>query len=89
MGLTLQQFGGPAGWSIGLGLAGIIVPVVTAVQSQGRSPTFFYVLPIVGLLNGVRAFQRGRLIGGAVGIVLNILAGLASLIASGVLFGGG
>lgn len=79
-GALLGQFGGAAAWSIGCGLVAIIVPLV--------SNFYFPILPIVGALNGWRAIVRGRMIGGLVGIGLNIVAGLLSLIASGLLLGG-
>ena len=78
-GLSLQQFGGAAAWSIGFGLVSIIVPIV--------SNFYFPIMPIIGLINGVRAITRGRVIGGVVGICLNIVGGLVALIASGILFG--
>lgn len=73
----MQQFGGAAAWSIGLGLAGIIVPFVANF--------YFPLLPIIGFIQAIRAIQRGRLIGGIVGIVVNALAGLVALFASGLL----
>jgi len=73
----MQQFGGAAAWSIGLGIVGIIVPIV--------STFYFPLLPIVGFINAVRAIQRGRMIGGIVGIVVNALAGLVALVASGLI----
>ena len=73
----LQQFGGAAAWSIGFGLVGIVVPIV--------STFYFPLLPIFGFINGIRAVQRGRLIGGIVGMAVNAVAGLVSLVASGVL----
>jgi hypothetical protein len=79
-GAVLSQFGGAAAWSIGCGLVGIIVPLVSSF--------YFPILPIAGALNGWRAMVRGRVIGGLVGIGLNIVAGLLSLIASGLLLGG-
>jgi hypothetical protein len=79
-GTFLSQFGGAAAWSIGCGLVAIIVPLVSSF--------YFPVLPIAGALNGWRAIVRGRVIGGLVGIGLNIVAGLLSLIASGLLLGG-
>jgi hypothetical protein len=75
----MHQFGGAAAWSIGCGLASIIVPFVSSF--------YFPILPIVGLINGVRAIQRGRLIGGIVGLVLNALGGIVSLFASGLIGG--
>ncbi len=75
----MQQFGGAAAWSIGFGLVGIVVPIVTNF--------YFPLLPIVGFIQAIRAIQRGRLIGGIVGIVVNALAGLVALIASGLIGG--
>lgn len=75
----MQQFGGAALWSIGLGLVGIIVPFAVGF--------YFPVLPIVGFIQGIRAIQRGRLIGGIVGIAVNALAGLVALFASGLIGG--
>lgn len=75
----MQQIGGAAGWSIGLGLVSIVTPLV--------STFYFPILPVVGLINGIRAIQRGRMIGGIIGIVLNVLGGLMSLIASGLIGG--
>jgi uncharacterized membrane protein len=72
-----QQFGGAAAWSIGLGLVSIVVPLFANF--------YFPILPIIGFINAVRAIQRGRLIGGIVGIVVNALGGLVSLFASGLL----
>ena len=73
----MYQLGGPAGWSILLGLVGIIVPFLL-------NRVFFF-LPIIGLISGVRAIQRGRMIGGIVGIVLNVIGGIITLLG---LFGG-
>jgi hypothetical protein len=64
----LFRFGGYAAWAIGLGLVAIVVPFVTNY--------YFPVLPIAGGLNAIRAIQRGRVIGGVVGIVINAVAGL-------------
>ena len=75
----LQQFSGPAGVSILLGVIGIVVPFVTNF--------YFPLLPIFGLLSGFQAIRRGRLIGGIIGIVVNILAGLVALFASGLIGG--
>jgi hypothetical protein len=75
----MQQFGGAAAWSIGLGIVGIIVPLVVNF--------YFPLLPIIGFINAIRAIQRGRLIGGIVGIVVNALAGLVALFASGLIGG--
>jgi hypothetical protein len=78
IGLT-SQFTGAAAWSIGFGLVSIIVPFVTNF--------YFPILPIFGLLNGVRAIQRGKIIGGIVGIVLNVIGGIVSLLFSGLIGG--
>jgi hypothetical protein len=75
----MQQFGGPAAWSIILGVVGIIVPFVFNF--------YFPLLPIFGIISGIRAIQRGRVIGGAVGIAVNLLAGLVALFASGLIGG--
>lgn len=75
----MQQFGGPAAWSIGLGIVGIIVPFVFNF--------YFPLLPIFGFISAIRAIQRGRLIGGVVGIGVNVLAGLVALFASGLIGG--
>ena len=73
----LYQFSGPAAWAIGFGLVSIVVPIV--------SNYYFPILPIAGLISSVRASQRGRLIGGVIGIVVNILGGIVSLISSGLI----
>jgi len=72
-GALLYQFGGAAGWSVGFGLVSIVSPFVTGF--------YFPVMPIVGGLNAIRAMKRGRLIGGAVGLALNLLGGLVSILA--------
>ena len=69
----MSQFSGDALWSIGFGLASTIVPFVL-----GR---VFFFLPLLGLFYGVRAIMRGRVIGGIVGIVLNAIGGIITLIA--------
>jgi hypothetical protein len=68
----LSQFGGYAAWSIGIGLVAIVVPIVTNY--------YFPLLPIIGGLNALRAIQRGRVIGGVVGLGVNAVAGLLALI---------
>src|SRR6266436_772595 len=78
-GTLLSQFGGAAAWSIGFGLVSIVVPFVTNF--------YFPIMPIIGALNGVRAIQRGRMIGGIVGLVLNGIGGLVALFASGLIGG--
>lgn len=69
----IYQFTGPALWSLVLGVAGIAVPFFL-------SRVFFF-LPIIGIIYGVRAIMRARLIGGIVGIVLNVIAGLITILA--------
>jgi hypothetical protein len=78
-GALLSQFGGAAAWSIGLGIVSIVVPLA--------STFYFPIMPIIGALNGVRAIQRGRVIGGIVGLVLNGIGGLIALISSGLIGG--
>jgi hypothetical protein len=73
----MSQFGGPALWSIGFGVVSIIVPFA--------SNFYFPIMPIIGALNGFRAIQRGRVIGGIVGLVLNAIGGLVALFASGLI----
>jgi hypothetical protein len=68
----LSQFTGDALWSIGFGLASTIVPFVF-------NRVFFF-LPLLGLFYGIRAIMRGRLVGGIVGIVLNVIGGIITLI---------
>ena len=80
-GALMSQFGGAAAWSIGLGLVSIVVPLV--------STFYFPIMPIIGALNGVRAIQRGRVIGGIVGLVLNGIGGIIALIQSGLIGGSG
>jgi hypothetical protein len=80
-GALMSQFRGAAAWSIGLGIVSIVVPFV--------STFYFPIMPIIGALSGVRAIQRGRVIGGIVGLVLNGIGGIIALIASGVIGGSG
>ena len=80
-GALISQFRGAAAWSIGLGLVSIVVPLV--------STFYFPIMPIIGALNGVRAIQRGRVIGGIVGLVLNGIGGIIALIQSGLIGGSG
>ena len=77
-----------AGYSIGVGVAGILLPIFSGMLFGG-TVYYFYVLPIFGIIYGIRSITRGFVIGGIVGVVLNVLAGLASLAASGVFSGGG
>jgi hypothetical protein len=67
------QFTGPALWAIILGLAGILVPIFFNYV--------FFLLPIIGLISAVQAIRTGRVIGGIVGIVLNIIAGIITIFA--------
>ena len=76
-GAILYQFGGPALPSIIAGVVAVALPFVA-----GR---YFVLLPIFGALSGFRAMQRGRFLGGIVGIGVNILGGLISLWASGLI----
>jgi hypothetical protein len=80
----MSQFRGRAAWSIVLGVLSVGVPIVTGLTSN--STFYFYVLPIFGFIRGVQAVTRGQVIGGIVGIVLNVIGGLISLMVSGVLF---
>ena len=75
----MYQFGGPAAYSIVVGVLGIALPFVAGY--------YFRVLPIFGIISGARAMMRGRLLGGAVGIGVNVLAGIVSLIDSGLIGG--
>ncbi len=74
----MSQFRGIAAWSIVLGALSVGVPVATGLTSNG-SVFYFYVLPIFGFIRGIQAVTRGQVIGGVIGIVLNILGGLISL----------
>lgn len=71
------QFGGPALWSIGFGLVAIVTPFMSSF--------YFRFVPLAGIISGVRALMRGRLIGGGIGLALNLIAALISLMASGLL----
>jgi hypothetical protein len=73
----LSQFSGVAAWSIGFGVVSIVVPFV--------SNFYFPIMPIIGALNGFRAIQRGRVLGGIIGLVLNAIGGLVALIFSGTI----
>jgi uncharacterized membrane protein len=74
----MSQFSGYAMWSIILGVVSVGVPIVTGLMSGGGA-YYFYILPIFGFVRGVQAATRGQVIGGIVGIVLNIMGGLLSL----------
>ena len=84
-GVTIAlQFSGMALWSVILGALAVGVPILTLLTTGGHV-VYFYVIPIFGFIRGIQAVTRGQVIGGVVGIVLNILGGFISLIASGVL----
>jgi hypothetical protein len=71
------QFRGNAGWSLILGVVTIAVPLIF------NHILFF--LPIVGLIAGILAIRRGQLIGGIVGLVLNAIGGLITVL--GLVYG--
>lgn len=78
-----------AGYSIGVGVAGILLPIFSGLLFGG-TVYYFYVLPIFGFIYGIRSIVRGFVVGGVIGIVLNVLAGAASLSAAlGVFSSGG
>ena len=77
IGYLTYQFGGAAALSIIAGLASIALPFV--------ADRYFIWLPVGGVISGARAIQRGRAIGGIVGITVSILGGIVSLIASGLI----
>jgi hypothetical protein len=69
----IGQVTGNAGWSLLLGVVTIAVPLIF-------NRVFFF-LPIIGVIAGVLAIRRGQLIGGIVGLVLNTIGGLITLLA--------
>lgn len=73
----IYQLGGPAAWSIAFGLISVVVPFATNY--------YFPILPIAGAISAIRAIQRGRVIGGIIGIAVNVVGGLVSLLASGLI----
>ncbi|HET7419525.1 MAG TPA: hypothetical protein VFL27_04020 [Candidatus Dormibacteraeota bacterium] len=73
----LYQFGGPAAYAVIVGVLGIALPLFAGY--------YFRVLPIFGILAGVRAIMGGRVLGGGVGIGVNVLAGLLSLVSAGLI----
>lgn len=68
----MSQFTGRAGWSCAIGLVTIVAPFLVHFV--------FYILALVGLIYGVQAIRRGQLIGGIVGIALNIVGGLLTIV---------
>jgi hypothetical protein len=70
--------------SIIVGVIGIFVPIVTVLVTGG-TVVYFYILPIFGVIYGIRAMTRGAVIGGGIGVVLNLVAGLVTLVSSGLL----
>jgi hypothetical protein len=77
-----------AAWPIIIGVAGILLPVISGVLLNGNV-YYFFVLPIFGVIYSVRLLGRRVWIGGGAGLVLNVLAGLASLSACGAINPGG
>jgi len=71
------QFRGRAAWSVGVGAATVILPLVF-------TGFYFRIWPILGIIYGIQAIRRGQMIGGAVGIVLNLIGGALSLFVSGL-----
>jgi hypothetical protein len=69
----MYQFSGVAGWSVLLGVVSIAVPFIF-------NRVFFF-LPLIGLIAGIRAVMRGRVIGGVTGIVLNVIGGIITILA--------
>ncbi|HET9410759.1 MAG TPA: hypothetical protein VFO75_02635 [Candidatus Dormibacteraeota bacterium] len=82
VGLGAQFIGARS--SIIVGVIGIFVPIVWAIVST-NSTFYFYILPIFGLIYGVRSMGRGFVIGGIIGIVLNLIAGFINLTAAGII----
>jgi hypothetical protein len=83
LGIGAQLLGARS--SIIVGVIGVVVPIAWALFSSGGSVFYFYLLPIFGVVYGVRALGRGFVIGGIIGIALNVVAGLISLLASGLI----
>ena len=67
----LSQFSGSALWGCIVGLATVVAPFAFGYV--------FFFLPIVGLLAGFRALRSGKMIGGVVAIVLNVIGGLITI----------
>src|SRR2546423_2556038 len=69
----ISQFTGSAGWACLVGVVCIVVPFVF-------NRVFFF-LPIIGLILALQAiFRSKQMIGGIVGIVLNVIGGIVTLI---------
>jgi len=78
-----------AGYSIGVGAAGILLPIFSGMLFGGNV-YYFYILPIFGVIYGIRSMLRGFVIGGVIGIALNLVAGAISLsVATGLFSPGG
>lgn len=73
----LYQFGGRAIYGMIAGVAAIVAPFAIGF--------YFPILPVFGLIASARAIQGGRVLGGIAGIGLNILGGIVSLWASGLI----
>ncbi len=69
----ISQFRGNAGWACLLGIITIAVPFLFN--------RIFFFLPIIGLILGVLAITRNKqVIGGIVGIVLNVIGGIITVL---------
>lgn len=69
---VISQFTGSALWACLLGIVTIAVPFIFNRD--------FFFLPIIGLIAGIQAIRQGKLIGGIVGIVLNVIGGVITLL---------
>ena len=68
----LSQFTGNAAYGIIVGLATVIVPI-----AFGR---VFFFLPIIGLIISIYAIVRKQVIGGVIGLALNVIGGVLTII---------
>ena len=68
----LSQFTGNALYGILVGLATIIVPLLFQ--------RVFFFLPIIGLIIAIYAIFRKQVIGGVIGVVLNVIGGILTII---------
>jgi succinate-acetate transporter protein len=69
----ISQFRGNAGWACLLGIVTIVVPFVF-------NRVFFF-LPIIGVILAILAITRNKqMIGGIVGIVLNVIGGIITVL---------